>query len=122
MGGKIWIEWNTSSSGVRLWCSYFRWKHKYHKNTEAMLKSNKEVGLQVNTEIIWLYLATKMWNKITVYWLLINRLHAMLQNSSICNNSKKSESIREKIKRRLNLVPFSSQSLVFTSPLQTLGD
>jgi hypothetical protein len=39
------------------------------KNREALLETSREVGLEVNTTkvSIWLCLATKMWYKIIIY-------------------------------------------------------
>jgi len=46
------------------------------KNTEALLVASSEVGLEVNNGklCIWLCLATKLQDKIIIYWLLINPL------------------------------------------------
>jgi hypothetical protein len=46
-----------------------------NKNTEALLESSREVGIEVNTEkTVWLRLTTRMQDKITVCRLIINPL------------------------------------------------
>jgi hypothetical protein len=48
--GGTGIEWDTSASGLCWWSWFIGWKHKYHKNTEDLLDTSKEFGLQENAE------------------------------------------------------------------------